>query len=112
MKKFSGIVQKGKGYGATLGFPTANIPLEGDFSGVYAAQVRVDGRTYVAAVFANKERKVLEAYLPDFSGDLYGKEISVELREKIRETTQFDTEESLKAAIAGDVAAVKKYFKL
>jgi len=61
--EFRGTVGVGKGYGRTLGFPTANIPLtDASASGIYAAVVRVDGEDFPAAVYADPSRSVLEAH--------------------------------------------------
>jgi riboflavin kinase / FMN adenylyltransferase len=107
-----GIVEKGAQRGAELGYPTANITLpEGVAPGIYAGKASVEGKAYEAAVFADGRRSVLEAHLLDFSGDLYGKEISVELVKKIREGKAFANDESLRAAIADDVQRVRMYFK-
>ena len=115
MKKqtYSGIVQKGTQRGIALGFPTANIPLPDGTSGIYAARVRLreDEAPYMAAVYADQKRKLLEAHILDFSNDLYRQEITIELHEKIREDQRFEDEKSLRAAIADDIAKVRKYFK-
>ena len=110
MSTFSGIVQKGVRRGTALGFPTVNIPLSEEISGVYAGEVIENGKSRVAAIFANQERKILEAYLFDFSGDLYGKEITIELHKKIREAGVFTDDETLKVAIASDIQKVREYF--
>ena len=113
MNIFTGNVQKGAKRGSALGFPTINIPLTDDtLSGIYAARVRIkeDESAYMAAVYADKKRKLLEAYLLDFTDDLYGQEIRIELHEKIREGMTFPDEETLHAAIAQDVAKVREYF--
>lgn len=107
-----GMVQRGQGRGAALGYPTANIPLEDmSVSGVYAARVHVDGKEYDAAVFADPARKILEAHILDFSSDLYGKEIEIELLDRIRESKSFENDEDLKKAIAEDIEAVRQRVK-
>jgi len=112
MRSYTGIVQKGTKRAAALGFPTVNIALpDADVSGVYAARVAVDGRDFLAVAFADKKRKVLEAHVFDFSGLLYGKEITVTLCEKIREDTRFEGDAALRAAIADDVAKVRDHFR-
>lgn len=112
MSRHTGTVNKGSKRAGVLGFPTVNIPLTGsNVSGIYAGKVLAGGKEYVAAVFADPQRKILEAYLLDFSGDLYGKEISIELFEKIRETKMFADDASLQSAIAEDTARVREYFK-
>ncbi|HEY4473697.1 MAG TPA: riboflavin kinase [Candidatus Paceibacterota bacterium] len=110
MNRFFGIVQKGMRRGTALGFPTVNISFSEDLSGVYAGKVSAEGKTHLAAIFANQERKILEAYLFDFLGDLYGKEITIELHKKIREAGVFTDDETLKVAIASDIQKVREYF--
>ena len=80
-------------------------------SGIYAAHVLIDGKEYPAAVYADQKRNVLEAYLLDFSGDMYGQTITIRLYDKVRENEMFLDDTTLKAAIAEDVRAVQKYFK-
>lgn len=111
MKIFSGTILKGAGYGHWLGFPTANIPLPDEsVSGIFAAKVRIDGKEYKAASYADVKNKTLEAHLLDFDGDLYGKNIEIELLEKIREDMKFVSENDAKEKIAADVANVRAYF--
>ena len=110
--QFSGIVQKGARRGTELGFPTINIPLEDvGVSGIYAAKVKVGEEEYEAAVFADAKRKVLEAYILDFSEDLYGWKVTIELLKKLRDAKNFSSEEELKKAIAHDIAVVRAFFK-
>lgn len=110
---YKGIVQKGGAYGHTLGFPTANIVLhDATLSGIFAAEVVVDEKRYHAAAYADTKRKMLEVHLLDFDGDLYGKEVSIELKEKIRDDTRFATTEEAKQTIAADVQSVREYFTI
>lgn len=109
MSKHVGIVSRGVGRGKQLGFPTANIPLgNADLSGVYAAEVAVGDQKYIAAAFADPGRKLLEAYILDFEGDLYGKEIVIRLYEKLRDREKFPDEQLLKKAIASDIEQVRR----
>jgi len=113
MSKYSGIVQKGSEYGSRLGFPTANIPLDDtEVSGIFAAKVRVEREEYGAVVYADERNKVLESHLLDFSGDLYGKEIEVELLEKLRDDRRFESEEEARQVIAGDVQKAREYHRV
>jgi len=100
MGTYTGVVQKGRGLGAALGYPTANIVLPDSLSGIYAARVLVGDEKYFAAVFADPTRGVLEAHLLDFSGSLYDKEVEVTLEKKLRESAMFDDDDELRAAIA------------
>ena len=109
--KYTGIVQKGAGRSAALGFPTINIPLDdANASGIYAARVKVGEEEYEAAVYADQKRKLLEAHLLDFSKDLYGWNVGIELLKKIRESEKFTDETLLRKAIARDVVSVREYF--
>jgi len=105
MKKIvSGKVIQGKGKGKGLGFPTVNLALaEKIESGVYAGSVRAGDKDYKAGIFVNPEGALLEAHLIGFSGDLYGKEIEVELERKIRDAKKFDNNKDLKEQIGKDI---------
>ncbi len=105
----TGVVQKGRGEGAKLGFPTANIPLtDSSVSGVYAAMVIVNSASHSAVAYADTLRGLLEAHILDFSGDLYGATITVVLGEKIRGDARFTTLEALSRQIQEDVAAARR----
>ena len=106
-----GIIEKGKRHGTTLGYPTANIQLTQQVEGgIYAAKAHVDGQAHIAAVFVDPTRHLLEAHLLDFSGDIYEKELRVELLKKIRDSRKFEDEESLKIAIETDMTEIRAYF--
>ena len=110
--KYKGVVEKGKRRGTAFGFPTANIPFAGEESGIFAARVTLDGKEYHAAVYADLSRKLLEAHLGKYSGgDLYGREIEIELLKKIREDKEFSDEKALKAQIQKDIREVVNYFR-
>jgi riboflavin kinase/FMN adenylyltransferase len=107
----SGKVERGTGVAREAGFPTANIHFEEpDISGTYAGKVIVDDGEYRAAVYANQERQVLEAYLFDFSGDLYGKQMTVVLFWKLAGTKMFRNTQDERSFINWAVAGVQKYF--
>ena len=108
---YSGVVQGGAKRGTALGYPTVNIPLtDSKISGIFAAKVTAKGTSYFAAAFADSGRGVLEAYILDFSDDVYGQEVSIELIQKIRESKAFSGDTDLRAAIEEDVAKVREYF--
>src|SRR5580698_5219614 len=94
----SGEVIHGDKRGRELGFPTANLVLDaacGLRQGIYAVRVAVDGKRYDAvASFGRRPtfdngRVLLEVFLFDFSGDLYGKTIDVAFIAWIREEKAF-----------------------
>jgi len=108
----AGVVVSGKGRGAGLGFPTANIEPEKELlppAGIYAVFVNVAGRRYQAALNIGEKPTfddytfTIEVYLLDFSGDLRGKRINTEFVEKLRDIVKFDSPEKLKEQIAADV---------
>ncbi len=110
VESFTGIVLKGKRCGRVLGYPTINIQAM-PVPGIYAARVKIDDGEHMAAAFADPSRGLLEAHLLDYSGDLYGREVTVVLHEKLRDSKRFEDETALRSAIAQDVVAVRSYFK-
>lgn len=108
-----GIVVEGERRGRQLGFPTANVGIDTKYNipakGVYAAQACINKQEYSAVVNIgskptfHKEYPVsIEAHLIDFSGDIYGQEISLSLIEKLRDEQRFDSIDQLIAQIAKD----------
>jgi riboflavin kinase/FMN adenylyltransferase len=98
----AGKVAHGDERGRTLGYPTANlVPPEGfaiPGHGVYAARATTeDGATHVAAVnvgvrptFVTGRGELIEAYLVDFDGDLYGTVLRLEFLRRLRGERRFD----------------------
>jgi riboflavin kinase / FMN adenylyltransferase len=106
--RISGKVTYGKSKGKKLGFPTANIELQEKIEGgVYAGIVKVGDKSYKAGIFVNNEGILLEAYIIGFLGNLYGKEIEVEINEKLREIRKFKDDEELKGQIRKDVKLIE-----
>jgi FAD synthase len=114
-KDIVGIVVKGTLIGKKIGFPTINIEYDRiDLPfGVYMSKVITpDGEYYGAMHYGPKEtlgihEPSLEIYLLDFSGDLYGRSVRVEVIEKIRDVRAFDSLESLKKQLRLDVDHVR-----
>ena len=110
-------VAHGDKRGRTIGYPTANLSLDPSCRlkhGIYAVRAFVDGQTRdgVASfgrrpTFDNGAPK-LEVFLFDFSGDLYGKGMDVELHAFIRPELKFDTVEALVAQMAVDCTEAKR----
>jgi riboflavin kinase/FMN adenylyltransferase len=103
---------RGRERGRTIGFPTANLASETEcipVDGVYATRVILDDGAHpsitnigMRPTFAESARSI-EAHIFDFTGDIYGKRIKLELVERIRPEKKFDTPESLKTQIAEDL---------
>ncbi len=109
--KESGVVEKGTQKATGTGFPTANIRYtDEEVSGTYAGLVTLGRTKYHAAIYANKKRMVLEAFLFDFSGDLYGKKITMILLERMAESKMFQGIQDEKSFIDWAVKEVEKYF--
>lgn len=112
-----GKVIEGKKIGRELGFPTANIDPLNELlpgNGVYAARTLTDGKWYESAVFmGNREtfgchQHVIESYLIEFAGDLYGKDLEVVLIQKLREVEPFPSREALIEQIQKDVTEIRR----
>jgi riboflavin kinase/FMN adenylyltransferase len=94
-----GEVRHGRKLGRTLGYPTANLALDPSTRlrhGIYAVRVEIDGaRREGVASFGSRPTfddgpPLLEVFVFDFSGDLYGKRMAVEFVDFLREETRFD----------------------
>lgn len=115
--QISGRVLEGAKRGRNLGFPTANLALDKEIpEGIYAAEVFIGDKKYFAASFVGKaetfgsEEYKLESYLLDFSGDLYGKEITVKLYSKLRDNKKFNSVEELVEHMKKDVLRTREFF--
>ncbi len=112
-----GRVVRGRERGRTIGFPTANLASETECippDGVYAARVILDDGAYPAIAnigmrptFSESERSI-EAHIFDFTRDIYGARIKLELVERIRAERKFDNADALKAQIALDLSKVRE----
>ncbi len=116
-----GTVVEGDRRGRELGFPTANVavpeeiclPAAGIYAGTFTGR---DGVARPAAIslghrptfYADQPYLLLEAYLLDFSGDLYGQAASVAFVERIRAEERFGSVEELVAAMHRDVEAARR----
>jgi riboflavin kinase/FMN adenylyltransferase len=115
-----GEVVRGRELGRTLGFPTANLVPDPSCRlrhGIYAVRVEVEGTLHEGV--ANYGRRptidngpaLLEVFLFDFSGDLYGKIIEVFFIAWIRAEEKFASLDALKARIALDAAEARAALK-
>ncbi len=118
-----GTVVQGAARGRAIGYPTANLAPETELRpavGIYAARALVldgptAGATHPAAVSVGRNPTfeaqgapvTVEAYLLDFSGDLYGRRLRVELWDRLRDEQKFESVDALIAQIAADVARVR-----
>ena len=108
----AGRVQHGDKVGRTIGFPTANVALNGYLRpryGIYAVRVRLaDGRVLNGAANIgirptfDPPKELLEVFIFDLEGDLYGQMLEVELHSFIRPEAKFDSLDDLMAQMAWD----------
>ena len=110
----SGIVDHGNERGRLLGYPTANLELVDahvaiPLGGVYAVRAYVDGGVYGGMAnigknptFGDVEKPRLETNIFGFSGDIYGKTLTIEFVQRIRGEVKFAGIDALKAQLAQD----------
>lgn len=114
---FRAQVIHGSHIGTGLGFPTINQRLpEGFFVppfGVYSSRVLIDGQEHWGVTnigvkpTVGSDGPLAETWLPEFSGDLYGKTLALSLRAFLREERKFASLEELKAMVLTDARAAK-----
>ncbi len=115
-----GRVLDGDKRGRTIGFPTANVPLDGLVTpklGVYAVAVEIEDGPHAGTYKGvanlgrrptfNKTDVLLEVNLFDFAGDIYGAHLRVSLIDFIRPEQKFDGLDALKAQIAKDASTAR-----
>jgi riboflavin kinase / FMN adenylyltransferase len=119
-----GEVISGDRRGRSIGYPTANLRLDDDRKivpedGVYAVSVK--GEAFSAATFGmlnvgsrptiTGAGRSVEVHIFDFHGDLYGQEIDVEFRRRLRDERRFDSIDELRQQLQEDESRCKAVFK-
>ena len=113
-----GKVEHGNRVGRSLGFPTVNLPLDDERAalrrGVYRSAVVINGKIYssvtnigICPTF-DERRAHAETYILDFTGEIYGDEITVYLLGYLRDEVRFSTPEALIEQINKDKEKAKK----
>ena len=116
--RVEGYVVHGNAKGRTIGYPTANVSVPSEYlepkSGVYACFALIDGKKYKAMVnighnptFNYTETMSLEAYILDFSGDLYDKRLKISFKYYLRPEKKFKYIGNLKMQLEQDEFAVR-----
>jgi len=119
--RLHGRVVTGDKRGIELGFPTANLDTEAEQAlpaeGVYTSRACIDDQSYPAMTNIGRHptfggsQRLVEVYLLDYEGDLYGRELTVDIIDRLRGEIKFDTPEELKKQIAEDVKRGKAILK-
>lgn len=117
--RLKGHVVHGRQIGQSIGFPTANIrPNDNDkiipATGVYAVQVEIDGLRYDGMLnigcnptVSSDQKLTIEVHLFNFNQNIYGKNISIEFIDYIREEMKFASLDELKNQLTKDMEKVK-----
>ena len=115
----TGTVVRGQQLGRTLGIPTANLLLPDGVAapkfGVYVCRCLIDAERYPAVTNVGTRPTVagqgitVEPWILDYSGDLYGREISLEFYRFLRSEQKFPTLEDLKNRIHEDARETRAY---
>jgi riboflavin kinase/FMN adenylyltransferase len=116
-----GVVREGDKRGRVLGFPTANLavlaevllPAEGIYAGWYE---RPDGTVHPAAIsygrrptfYEDADLSLLECFLLDFDGDLYGERAKVRFVKRLRAQEKFESVDDLRAQMDRDVEDARR----
>jgi riboflavin kinase/FMN adenylyltransferase len=118
-----GTVVKGKQLGRELGYPTANIKLDGEEKimpkmGVYFTEVIVEGRKYAGMMnigtnpTTDRDNQIKpEVHIIDFNADIYGKKIQLNFIKRLRDEKKFANLTELKAALDNDLAVCSRLLK-
>lgn len=115
-----GTVVHGDGIGRHIGFPTANIQPQDPrqqipANGAYAVLVGIAEQTYAGMLyigtrptFANKNERRMEVNILDFSGDIYGRSVSVAFIKRLRGEQRFPSPQALEAQLNKDRQAARQ----
>jgi riboflavin kinase/FMN adenylyltransferase len=118
-----GTVVRGTGTGVRLEFPTANLETPNELiprRGVYVTLATISGRRhrgvtnigYRPTVNKNENAALsIETHLLDFSGDLYGRDITIEFLIRLRDERRFSGEQELIRQITTDMGRAGRYFQ-
>ncbi len=117
----TGAVVHGHQLGRRLGFPTANLLLPKELVipkfGVYVCSCLVEGVRYGAVTNVGTRPTVagvgvtVETWLLDYTGDLYGREITLEFHRFLRPELKFPSLEALQQAVLNDAQKTKEILK-
>lgn len=116
----TGKIVKGKQLGRTIGYPTANLSIKEEYklipqNGVYVVKSTIDGKEIFGMMnigtnpTVEGQLQTIETNFIDFEGDLYGKNLQIELLHRIRDEQKFASLDALKDQLAKDKITAKEY---
>jgi len=115
-----GTVIEGDGRGRLMGFPTANVEVDGDVlvgDGVYVTDAIVDGEPYHGMTHVGRrptfglDERMVETHLFDFDREIYETVTRLYFHQRIRGTVAFGSAEALKARLEDDEGEARSFFR-
>lgn len=113
----TGKVEHERGVGRQIGFPTVNVFPESDKfplkNGVYAGHITVNGKRYKTITnYGSRptfglDKRVVEAHIDGFDGDLYGQTVTLYFDRYLREIIKFDNVSELVLQLKKDIGAIR-----
>ena len=118
----TGTVDKGKGLGRTIEFPTANIHIEESYKlipndGVYVIQSKIKNTTVFGMMnigtnpTVNGKTRSIEVHFFNFNADIYNTKLKIEFLKRLRSEQKFESLEVLKKQLKTDKVNALKYIK-
>ncbi len=118
----TGTINKGKGIGRTIGFPTANLTIEESYklipkNGVYIIQSKIDDNNVFGMMnigfnpTVNGDSQTIEIHFFDFTDDLYDRKIQIQVLSRIRDEQKFESLNFLTKQLLEDKEFALAYLK-
>ena len=116
---FDGRIVEGDGRGRLMGFPTANVNVEGDVlvaDGVYVTEARIGGERLQGMTHVGRrptfglDERMVETHLFDFSREVYGEPIRLYFHQRVRGTVAFESADVLKRQLERDRDEARHFF--
>ncbi len=117
--EISGEVIRGQARGKSIGYPTANIQTANEIlpRGVFVTKVGIDAKMWPSVTNIGQrptfghQKIIIESYILGFDRDLYGKNITIQFLQKIREEKKFTSPQDLSDQIRKDIETASRYFQ-